>query len=92
MKKFGLIVAILFMLTGCGNEENSPTTFGFNKDTSDRFIRIKTYSDAYILADKETRVMYILFYSIGSGLTPLLDNNGEIQYYDSSVNPTEEKY
>ena len=70
-----LVIAIMLMLTcvGCSNENN-------NTITDDRFVVVEDgWADgnrAFIMVDKETKVMYLTF-SCGGGITVMLDTDGK---------------
>ena len=92
MKKLLLVFFIImfpFCLLGC---QRMPRASNCEVVKQDRFIIVKQYSgggfyfDYFIVADKETKVMYLLIYSgYRAGITALLDENGEIQFYEGDL-------
>ena len=76
MKKILCLVLIVMMLltcVGCSNKGN-------NTITDDRFVVIEDgWADgnrAFIMVDKETKVMYLTF-NCGGGITVMLDADGK---------------
>ena len=64
------------------------TTLGLMDCTQtkeNRFIEICKYSDADLLIDKETKIIYVKYHLSGIGITPLLDSEGNVQYYEGNL-------
>lgn len=88
MKKFPVLIlaaAITVSLVGCSSADENKPRYPFGSDrfeTSDRLIGTTNEQNA-IIVDKETGVMY-LWVQRGNagGLTPLLDENGQVQFYN----------
>lgn len=89
MKKIailGIVIAMLFSLCGCtintGTGDVIDIATGEIKE--ERFIKVYEEEAFYILADKETKVQYLV-YAIGykGGITILLDENGKPLLYES---------
>jgi len=81
------IIGILLILSicSCGGPETVPHT------EKSRFFVLplpydKETSDFQILVDKETRVQYLIFRDLYQcGLTPLLDKDGNITFYEGEI-------
>ena len=96
-KKILLILLLLIMpvmlLCGCGKISRSDD---FTSEKNNRFVYVKSYTidnntEFRILADKETKVMYLYYYSIEnngktySGLTVMLNADGTPMLWEGEL-------
>lgn len=74
------IIVIGILLSGCvGNNEDVSLSPRFETVS----FKQGFWGCEYVIADKETGVLYIWIRSgYGGGLTPLLDSDGNVQFYD----------
>ena len=88
------ITGILLILSICscgGPEINKYDTSTVPHTEKSRFFVLhlpndQEISDFEILVDKETRVQYLFFRDIHQcGLTPLLDKDGNITFYEGEI-------
>lgn len=85
MKKILIVLAFLLILVGCGESEgsniNNTTNISETKEENEteeedteRFVIVKASTHYTIIADKETKVMYVHYYH--GGITYMVDENG----------------
>ena len=86
----GLLV--FFSICSCGGPDTTKRLEENVQHTKEsRFFELslpndKELSDFKILVDKETRVQYLFYRSVHRcGLTPLLDEDGNITFYEGEI-------
>ena len=88
---YTILFFLVFLVVLFGNSSDLDRTVRYTGES--RFLELplpydKENSYFKILVDKQTRVEYLYYedsYSDAGGLTPLLDKNGNISYYEGKI-------